>query len=92
MRRTADNQHKPPAAATPLLDALEEMARQHCFTERADHPLYPRRTDSSALGANATALQLLSDHGRFRETISAGRMVCGYWAEHDPDLQSKDPK
>lgn len=67
-----------------LLDALEEMARQHCGTEPADHPTYPHRTDSGALSANAEALELLAEHGRFSVTVSCGRMVCGYWPENDP--------
>jgi hypothetical protein len=68
-----------------LLEALEDMARQHCCTERADHPEYPLRTDSGALSANAEALEILHEHKRFRCTISCGRMVLGYWPENEPE-------
>jgi hypothetical protein len=70
-----------------LLESLEDMARQHCHTEREDHPEFPRRTDSGALSANAEALEILHEHKRFRCTVSFGRMVLGYWPENDPQAR-----
>ena len=66
-----------------VLEALESMARQHCFTYGPDHS-EPNITESQALSANAEALYVLADYGRFRVERSFGRMVIGYWPEHDP--------
>ena len=64
---------------TEILDALEDMARQHCYTDNYSHA-----TNSQALSANADALLVLSKHGRFRITTERGRAVAGFWPEHDP--------
>ena len=45
----------------------------------------PGRTDSGAITANAEALSLLAEHGRFRITGDFGRMVLGYWPDNDPE-------
>lgn len=71
-----------------LLGALEDMARQHCCTEPSDHPSFPNRSDSGAISANADALDILGRHGRFKVTVSYGRMVCGYWPENDPERKA----
>ena len=64
---------------TELLDALEGMARQHCFTSETS-----MLTNSQALSTNADVLRLLARHGRFRITVELGRAVAGYWPENDP--------
>lgn len=63
-----------------LLDVLESMARQHCHTDKDG------MTDSGAITASAEALLLLNEHRRFRVKKDYGRMVCGYWPEHDPNV------
>ena len=68
-----------------LLDALESMARQHCGETPSDHPQEPLLTDSYFISANADALELLAEEGRFRIVRSFGRMVVGYWPENDPE-------
>lgn len=73
------------AKTDELLDALQAMAEQHCHTERKDHPEFPGRTDSGAITANAEALFMLAEHGRFRITAGCGRMVIGYWPDDDPE-------
>lgn len=65
---------------TEILDALEDMARQHCHTHTDS-----KQTNSEALSANADALLVLAKHGRFRITKERGRMVVGYWPENDPE-------
>lgn len=65
-----------------LLDALEGMVRQHCYTAEDG------MTDSGAITANAEALLLLEEHRRFRVKKDLGRMVCGYWPENDPNKTS----
>lgn len=74
----------------PILDALEDMCRQHCFTNPVA-TLYKGEsqvdiTDSGALSANALALRVLAEHGRFRIVREYGRMVAGYWPENDPKI------
>lgn len=59
-----------------LLDALNDMARQHCHTNPETH-----ETDSGAITANAEALELLAEHNRFTTLRGFGRMVVGYWPE-----------
>lgn len=71
-------------SATELLDLLQDMARQHCYTELPDAS-EPGLTDSGALSVNADVLTLLAAHGRFRVVRRAGRMVCGYWPEDDEE-------
>ena len=65
-----------------LLDALEGMARQHCFTDKDNG-----ETDSGAIGADADALEKLDEYDRFRIVRGAGRMVVGFWPEDDPELK-----
>lgn len=74
-----------------VLDALESMCYQHCYTQRAERDYNGQVagtlvTDSGALSANATALETLAEHGRFRVVAAGGRMVVGYWPENDPSL------
>lgn len=69
-----------------LLDALESMAHQHCRTDNAG------MTDSGAITANAEALLLLEEHKRFRVKKDYGRMVCGHWPEHDPNVRQTKAK
>jgi hypothetical protein len=71
-----------------LLDALEDMARQHCHTALPD-AAEPLTTDSGAITANAEALELLAEEGRFRVIRGFGRMVVGYWPEHDPERKAQ---
>ena len=75
----------------PLLDMLEEMARQHCILDTDEHVYNGSPeinvTHSGGLSANASALRMLEDYGRFRVLREHGRMVVGYWPEHDPVLR-----
>ncbi len=64
---------------TELLDALEDMARQHCHTNDSNE------TTSGAMSTDAYVLRLLARHGRFKIRSEFGRMVVGYWPEHDPE-------
>lgn len=66
-----------------LLDALEDMAIQHCHTDKDG------LTDSMALSANAYALETLAEFGRFRITKSHGRRVLGYFPANDPEEKCK---
>jgi hypothetical protein len=69
------------------LDLIEAQARRECYTESASDPLGPRVTESSGVTDRADMLMLLAEHGRFRVAGECGRMVFGYWPEHDPDRQ-----
>jgi hypothetical protein len=82
-----------------LLDALEDMARQHCFIDKQPRVRFGvsevNVTVSGALTADADALRVLAKHGRFRIVREGGRMVVGFWPEHDPEKatpQSKQPQ
>jgi hypothetical protein len=82
---------------TELLDALEEMARQHCHTGTAakDHNGQVAGTlvtDSGAISTNADALRTLAKHGRFRIVAQMYRMVVGYWPENDPEKKPAKTK
>lgn len=68
-----------------LLDVLQGMAEQHCYTDKENG-----ETDSGAISANAEALELLHDYGRFRIIREGGRMVVGYWPEHDPEKKADE--
>lgn len=57
------------------LDALEDMVRQHCETRDGDF-------DSWALSANAHAMYLLAEAGRFVVEKEAGRRVIGRFVEN----------
>lgn len=77
-----------------VLDALESMCYQHCFTQRVERDYNGQVagtlvTDSGALSTNAAALETLADHGRFRIVAAGGRMIVGYWPENDPSLANK---
>jgi len=81
---------EPPASYPACLEALEDMARQHCHTGRQakDHnglKAGTMVTDSGGLSADADALRALASHRRFRIVAEYGRMVCGYWPENDPE-------
>jgi len=77
------------ALESAALDALRSMCGQHCDTRKAEKDYNGQVagslvTDSGAITANATALQLLAEHGRFRIVAEGGRMVVGYWPENEP--------
>jgi len=86
----------PPAAGSDLLDELESMARQHCYTDRTQKTYQGvpeiNTTDSGALSADSEALRTLAQHGRFRIIREYGRMVVGYWPENDPNAQAEPPE
>lgn len=83
-----------------LLDELESMARQWCNTAdtaELDAPAEPGITDSGGISANAGALHLLAEHGRFRIEREFGRMVLGYWPENEqfkktPNVEVSGPR
>ena len=76
------------STSNTVLDALEGMARNHCYLDTATKTYQGASetnvTDSGGLSADAEALRLLARHGRFRVERASGRMVVGYWPEHDP--------
>lgn len=77
-----------------LVDALEDMARQHCYTDKngtCQGVAEPNITDSEAITPNAEALRTLHGFGRFRIVREMGRMVIGYWPEHDPMRLAERP-
>ena len=79
------------AAVESVLDALESMARQNCHTGKVNRDYNGQVagslvTDSGALSAEAEALETLATHGRFRIVAGGGRMIVGYWPEHDPTI------
>lgn len=75
--------------ATEILDALDNLAREHCHLDRIERVYQGERevniTDSGAISTNAEALCVLAKHGRFRIVRGGGRIVVGYWPEHDPE-------
>jgi|ERR1035441_828436 hypothetical protein len=97
MNTTHKNTNPPSSGAlgSDLLDALEDMARQHCYTNRTlktyQGVIEIKTTDSGALSANADALRTLAEHGRFRIIRECGRMVVGYWPENDPNVPAQRP-
>ena len=61
-----------------ILEELEHMCRQHCYTNEAT-----KVTDSGCLSANADALRLLGRLGRFTVVLDGpGRVVQGYWPDN----------
>jgi len=89
MKKNVDGQMKQghEAAENELLDMLGDMARQHCFTSevRTYHRVPGFNvTDSGGISPDADALRLLAKNGRFRIVRECGRMVIGYWPEHEP--------
>jgi len=74
---------------TQILDALQSMCYQNCYTGKVERDYNGQVagtlvTDSGALSAEAEALRILAEHGRFRIVAEGGRMVVGYWPENDP--------
>ena len=79
-----------------LLDTIEDLARQHCYTGTAlrDHNGQVAGTlvtDSGALTTDAIALRRLAEAGRFRIVAEHGRMVVGYWPENEPRKKEVKP-
>jgi len=79
-----------------LLDTIEDLARQHCYTGTAlrDHNGQVAGTlvtDSGALTANSIALRRLAKDNKFRVVAEHGRMVVGYWPENDPARKETQP-
>lgn len=79
-----------------LLDTIEDLARQHCYTGTAlrDHNGQVAGTlvtDSGALTTDSIALRRLAEAGRFRIVAEYGRMVVGYWPENDPARKETQP-
>lgn len=78
-----------PADCLEFLDQIENMARQHCFTDKVERIFQGVRevnaTDSNSLSSDAEALRTLAQQGRFRIVRQVGRMVVGYWPENDPN-------
>ena len=79
-----------------LLIVLEMLTRHSCHTSKAERDYNGQVagtdvTDSQAIGANAMALFLLSEHRRFRIVGDSGRMVVGYWPENDPQKKEVKP-
>lgn len=70
------------------LDDLEEMARQHCYTNKHWKTYQGKDeiniTDSGGLSSDASALRVLAENNRFRIEREYNRMVVGYWPENDP--------
>lgn len=90
MKKSVDGQMKQghEAAENELLDMLEDMARQHCFTSevRTYHGVPEVNvTDSGGISTDAAALRTLAKNGRFRIVRECGRMVIGYWPENEPN-------
>lgn len=71
------------------LEDLENMARQHCFTDKKmkTYQGVPEIniTDSGGLSTDAEALRTLAEHGRFRIVREHGRIVVGFWPENEPE-------
>jgi hypothetical protein len=79
-----------------LLIVLEMVTRYSCYTQKAERNYNGQVagtdvTDNQAIGANAMALFLLSEHSRFRIVGDTGRMVVGYWPENDPQKKEVKP-
>jgi hypothetical protein len=61
-----------------LLDALEDMVRQHA----TEHERWePNTINSGELSADADAMRLLARAGRMVLKVDHGRMVVGVWVE-----------
>ena len=72
------------------------LTRYSCYTSKQERDYNGQVagtdvTDSRAIGANAMALFLLSEHSRFRIVGDTGRMVVGYWPENDPQKKKEQP-
>jgi hypothetical protein len=79
---------------TALLDLVEDLARQHCYTGTAIRDYNGQVagtlvTDSGALTTDAIALRQLAKRGRFRVVAEHGRMVVGYWPENEPRKEAQ---
>jgi len=82
------------ASGTGMVDVLENLARQHCHTARVASDYNGQVagtlvTDSGGISVNADALLELAaaKPPRFRVVAIGGRMVVGYWPEHDPNSE-----
>lgn len=64
------------ARVAELVEALEDMVRQHCYTKDPDE------VQSNALSANAEAIEILARHGRIEILKGAGRMLIGRWIDN----------
>ena len=80
--------HDTSARYTSDLDQIEDMARKRCITARQIRTyrgdMEYNITDSGGDQDDAGALRTLAEYGRFRIVRELGRMVVGYWPEHDP--------
>lgn len=83
-----------PVAQDPdVLGDLEDICRQNCTSLKVDRDYNGQVagtlvTDSGAISAHADGLRRLAKHSRFRIVADGGRMVVGYWPEHDPQKQT----
>jgi hypothetical protein len=76
-----------------LFESYEETARAECYTDpnARTYQGVPEIniTDSGAMSRHAHLLRQLASAGRFRIVREFGRMVVGYWPEHDPLKNNK---
>ncbi len=79
-------------SGSDFLDQIEDMARQHCFTDKQVRTYHGvpefNITDSGGTSTDAEALRTLAKHGRFRIVREYGRVVVGYWPENDPNAHA----
>jgi len=66
-----------------LIDALDDMVNQHCWTSEGD-------LDSRALSANARAMRLLAAAGLICVTADVGRRVIATRVDDDTALAAKE--
>ena len=78
-----------------ILDLKEDWARNECYIDRNpstyEGVVEVNVTDSGAISSRASLLRDLAEAGRFRITRECGRMVVGYWPEHDPLKKEVQP-
>ena len=86
----SDSEYAEPSGSE-FMDQLEDMARQHCFTDKHVRTYHGvpefNVTDSGGTSTDAETLRTLAKHGRFRIVREYGRMVVGYWPENDPNTK-----
>ena len=68
-----------------LMDVLEDLARHHIHTNRGQD-----RLTNGCFPAEANALKLLAENGRFRITKRYSRTVSGYWPENEPKNEPRE--
>jgi hypothetical protein len=76
-----------------FLDVIADMVKQHCY--RGRNASEPNLYDSSALTANAEAMETLAEHDRFIIDRGFGRVICGYFPEDRamaPNEQASSPE